>query len=332
MIALLLSRLTTNATSASSSWGGTRSVSSSGSSCDAVGIDLAASSDNLAVGTLVWIGWNLDIPDTDGAVHATGGEDCRLDAERQRPDTALAMATAALDLRALCQVPKDDGTAGISRSQDLAVGRALKSSNGVGVAVEDTDALASSDGPHANCLVDLIGCGEDVGTVWVPCDKVDGGVVADHHTDVGDVVLGPDTDCLVPTAGSEVVAEWSPLDVPDWSLMSLINNEAGEAVEGPETDGLIGGRGEEESWGGRWCVLRWVLTAFDGWGEGDGVDGGGMSNKAAGGGRRCALWIIERGCQWLAVDVPDADVGLLGADGDKVVVIRELDAGNTKSS
>ena len=200
------------------------------------------------------------------------------------------------------------------------------------MAVEDTDALASSDGPHANCLVDLIGCGEDVGTVWVPCDKVGGGVVADHHTDVGNVVLSPDTDRLVPTAGSEVMAEWSPLDVPDWSLMSLINNEAGEAVEGPETDGLIGGRGEEESWGGRWCVLRWVLTAFDGWGEGDGVDGGGMSNKAAGGGRRCALWIIERGCQWLAVDVPDADVGLLGADGDKVVVIRELDAGNTKSS
>ena len=200
------------------------------------------------------------------------------------------------------------------------------------MAVEDTYTLASSDGPHANCLVDLIGCGEDVGTIWVPCDKVDGGVVADHHADVGDVVLGPDTDCLVPAAGSEVVAEWSPLDVPDWSFMSLIDNEAGEAVEGPQTDGPIGRRGEEESWGGRWRVLGWVLAAFDGWGEGDGVDGGGVTNEAARRGCWCALWIIERGCQWLAVHVPDADVGLLGTDGDKVVVIREFDAGNTKAS
>ena len=240
------------------------------------------------------------------------------------------MTTAALDLCTLCQIPKDDGATSISRCENLAVGRALKSSDRVGVAVKDTDALAGSDGPHADSLIDLVGSGEDVCAIWVPCDQVDGRIVTDHHADVGDVVLSPDTNSLVPTAGSEVVAEWSPLDVPDWSLMSLIDNEAGKAVEGPETDGLIGGRGEEESRGGRWCVLGWVLAAFDGWGEGDGVDGGGVTDEAAGGGCWCALWIIQGRCQWLAMHVPDADVGLFGADGDEVVVVGELDAGDAR--
>lgn len=158
ILALLLSTtsLTTRTTSSSRRWRSTRSVSSSDSSSDTVGIGLAPGSDNLAVRPLVWIGWNLDIPDTDSAVHAAGGEDRGLDAERERPDTTLTVTTAALDLSTLGQIPEDDRAASISRSEDLAVGRALKSSDRVSVAVEDADALAGSDGPHTNSLVDLV--------------------------------------------------------------------------------------------------------------------------------------------------------------------------------
>lgn len=55
---------------------------------------LTTCSSNRAI-TLMWVGRNGDIPDSNSAVGATGGENSCLDAEGEGPDTAFAMAAAA---------------------------------------------------------------------------------------------------------------------------------------------------------------------------------------------------------------------------------------------
>ncbi len=96
--------------------------------------------------------------------------------------------------------------------------------------------------------------------------------MADHHADVRNVVLGPDTDCLVPSRRRKVMAKWTPLDVPHWPFVAFVDDETGVGFEGPEADSLVRRRGQEESWGGGGTGSG-VCRPFDGGGEGEGVDG-----------------------------------------------------------
>jgi hypothetical protein len=86
----------------------------------------------------------------------------------------------------------------------------------------------------------------------MPRDLVNIVVVADHEAEIGDVVLRPDADGLVPTAADEVVAKGTPAHIPDRSFMAFVDYEASPCLEGPESDCLIGrARKEELRSGGR---------------------------------------------------------------------------------
>ena len=107
------------------------------------------------------------------------------------------------------------------------------------MANEDTDTFTSCKVPHANSLVDAIAGGEDVCAIGVPSDLHNGRVVTDEQTKWGDVILSPDSSCLVPTTGSEVMTKRAPAKVPDGTLMTLVDDEAGPSLERPESDMAI---------------------------------------------------------------------------------------------
>lgn len=151
------------------------------------------------------------------------------------------MTATALDLSTFSNVPEDDGTTAICGCKDFSAGTAFEGTDEFGVAGEDANALTGGEGPHADSFVDLVACGEDIGAVWMPCDLVDAGVVAHHHAEVGDVILAPDANGLVPAATDEVVSERSPANIPDWAFMAFVHNEASVGLQGPKTDGLVRG-------------------------------------------------------------------------------------------
>lgn len=151
------------------------------------------------------------------------------------------MTSASLNHCSLGEVPEDNMTRTVCRSQDLAVRAAFQGADEIGMAGESSDTLTRDKGPHADSLIGLVTGGEDIRAVGVPRDLIDAGVVANHQAKVGDMILGPNSDSLVMAAGGKVVTEWSPADIPDWANMSFINNQARPCFERPEADGTIGG-------------------------------------------------------------------------------------------
>jgi hypothetical protein len=105
-------------------------------------------------------------------------------------------------------------------------------------------------------------------------------IVADHEAEIGDVVLGPDSDGLVPAAADEVVAEGTPANIPDGSFMAFVDYEASPCLEGPESDCLIGRAGKEELRSGGRGIGIGIIGSCDRGGERDGVYRRRMANEA----------------------------------------------------
>jgi len=147
------------------------------------------------------------------------------------------------------------------------------------VAREDSDAFACNERPHANRLIGLIAGRENICAIGVPCDLVDIVIVADHEAEIRDVVLGPDSDGLVPAAADKVVTEGAPTNIPDGPFMAFVDYEASPCLEGPESDCLIGRAGKEEL---RSCgrgIGIGIIGSGDGGREGGGVYRGRMANE-----------------------------------------------------
>lgn len=122
------------------------------------------------------------------------------------------------------------------------------------MARENADTFTSCDKPHANSPVALVASGKDVRAIWVPCNLVDAGIVADHQANGRDVILHPDANSSVPTTGGEVVAERTPLDIPNRTFMSFVDDETTPCLERPQADGLVGGAGYQQLRGCGWSI------------------------------------------------------------------------------
>lgn len=117
------------------------------------GVRLTGAADDLAIIDLEWISWHCDIPNSNGAVCATGGKNCRLGTERERPDATAAMTTAFLDARALRYVPENDIATAVSTRQDLAIRATLQSTDEIGVASEESYTSPCRHRPHAHTFI-----------------------------------------------------------------------------------------------------------------------------------------------------------------------------------
>jgi hypothetical protein len=105
-------------------------------------------------------------------------------------------------------------------------------------------------------------------------------IMADHEAEIRDMVLGPNSNGLVPAAADEVVAEGAPTNIPDGSFVAFVDYEASPCLKGPESDRLIGRAGKEELRSGGRGIGIGIIGSGDGWREGDGVYRGSMANEA----------------------------------------------------
>jgi hypothetical protein len=152
--------------------------------------------------------------------------------------------------------------------------------------------------------------------------------VAGHHAERRDVILSPDANSSVTTRAGKVVAERTPLDRPDRTIMAFIHHKASPSQERPEAAGAIGGTGDEELRGGGGDRVVGIRGAFNRWREGNSVNRLTVSDEATRTGRGVVLMSSDEGRKGFAVHVPNANIRFLRANSDKVVIIRELDAGN----
>jgi hypothetical protein len=106
-------------------------------------------------------------------------------------------------------------------------------------------------------------------------------IVANHEAEIRDMVLGPDSDGLVPATADKVVTEGAPTNIPDGSFMTFVDYEARPCLEGPKSDCLIGGAGKEELRSGGRGIGIGIIGSGDGGREGDSVYRGRMANEAA---------------------------------------------------
>lgn len=130
------------------------------------------------------------------------------------------------------------------------------------------------------------------------------------------------------TTSGKVVTERTPLDLPDRTSKRPIDYEGGPSLKRPEANSIIGGAREEVPRVGGWSEGVFLRRTFDGWREGYCVDGCRVSNEATGAGWRVVLSSSDNSREGVAMKAPNPDERFLCANSDKVVVVRELDAGN----